>query len=131
MSKYNNFIGDLLKLVKSDVNYIWLPTKTITKRYASYLHNTQVKRAFLLALNKDRLHVKLFKELVYDTFLERKYPEWDSEVEMLSQTDDFVTYKCKLTKVRCSPRQFIVVVHPKENSVQIAKLQSTIKSYKQ
>ena len=119
-------IQNLLTLVKREENYIWLPTKTITKKYAAYLDNPKVKRAFLLALNKDRRHVMLLNELVYDKFIDNNYPEWDSEVDMVSQTEDFVIYNCKLTKKNCSPRVFIIVVQPKKNTVEIASLQSTI-----
>lgn len=121
-------IQNLLTLVKREENYIWLPTKTITKKYAAYLDNPKVKRAFLLALNKDRKHVQLINKLLYGKFIDTKYPEWDSEVYMLSQTEECVIYKCKLTKKNCNPKQFIVLVQPKTNTVEIASAHSTIKS---
>ena len=126
MSIYSNHISHLLQLVKTDVNYIWLPTKTITERYATYLENPKVRREFLLALNKDRQHVKLLNELFYDKFVDVKYPNWNSAVEMVAYTEDVVTYKCLLTKKGCSARQFIITVQPKIKTVQIALLQGTI-----
>jgi hypothetical protein len=126
----STYIENLLRIVKGDINYIWLPTKTITTQYANYLYNPKVKRAFLLALNKDRKHVQLLNKLLYGKFIDTKYPEWDSEVYMLSQTEEFVIYKCKLTKKNCNPKQFIVLVQPKTNTVEIASAHYTIKSSK-